>query len=69
MQRPNPVAAALMVKMKIAPQDRPKVKAECLRLLATLRLDPARSQLISGVDTDLRLSATEVRVFHTISKG
>ncbi|MGA7934353.1 MAG: hypothetical protein WCA35_12460 [Kovacikia sp.] len=32
----NPVAAALMAKMQIAPEDRPKVKAECLRVLATL---------------------------------
>ncbi|MEO0378556.1 MAG: Rpn family recombination-promoting nuclease/putative transposase, partial [Cyanobacteria bacterium P01_A01_bin.17] len=56
----NPVAAALMAKMKIAPSDRPKVKAECLRLLVTLNLDPARIQLISGfVDTYLRLNPDE----------
>lgn len=60
----NPVAAALMAKMKIAPIDRPKVKAECLRLLATLRLDPARTRLISGfVDTYLNLSREEEQVF------
>lgn len=60
----NPVAAALMAKMRIAPGDRPKVKAECLRLLATLRLDPARTRLISGfVDTYLRLSRQEEQVF------
>jgi len=60
----NPVAAALMAKMRIESTDRPKVKAECLRLLATLRLDPARTQLISGfVDTYLRLNAQEKRVF------
>ncbi len=35
----NPVASALMAKMNIAPEDRPRVKFECLRLLATLRLD------------------------------
>jgi hypothetical protein len=41
-----------------------QVKVECLRLLATLRLDPARTQLISGfVDTYLRLSEPEERVF------
>jgi hypothetical protein len=46
--------------MKIAPQDRPKVKAQCLRLLATLKLDPARMQLISGfVDTYLKLNPSE----------
>jgi hypothetical protein len=38
----NPVAAALMAKMKIAKKDRPKVKAECLRLLVTLQLNPAK---------------------------
>jgi hypothetical protein len=40
------------------------VKAECLRLLATLRLDPARTRLISGfVDTYLRLNGQEMQVF------
>lgn len=64
INQPNPVAAALMAKMQIAPKDRPKVKAECLRLLATLRLDPARTQLISGfVDTYLSLNAQEEQVF------
>ena len=54
------LAAALMAKMQIEPQDRPKVKAECLRLLVNLRLDPARTFLISGfVDTYLKLNAME----------
>lgn len=56
----NPVASALMAKMNIAKEDRPKVKAQCLRLLATLKLDPARMQLISGfVDTYLKLNRSE----------
>jgi hypothetical protein len=60
----NPVAAALMAKMKIQPEDRPKVKAECLRLLATLRLNSAKMQLISGfVDTYLRLNEAEEVTF------
>jgi hypothetical protein len=60
----NPVAAALMAKMKIQPEDRPKVKVECLRLLATLRLAPAKMQLISGfVDTYLRLNEAEEVTF------
>ena len=64
LQQENPVAAALMAKMKIKPQDRPKVKAECLRLLATLRLDPAKMQLISGfVDSYLRLNQQEETIF------
>jgi hypothetical protein len=50
------IAAALMAKMKIDQCDRPQVKAECLRLLVTLQLDPARMQLIYGfVDTYLNL--------------
>ncbi|KYC38257.1 flagellar assembly protein H [Scytonema hofmannii PCC 7110] len=64
LQQKNPVAAALMAKMRIAPEDRAKVKAECLRLLTTLRLDPARTKLISGfVDTYLELNASEEQVF------
>ncbi len=60
----NPVAAALMAKMNIAVSERPQVKAECLRLLTTLRLDPARMQLISRfVDTYLRLDDTEKQCF------
>jgi len=60
LNQPNPIASALMAKMKIAPQDRPKVKAQCLRLLTTLKLDPARMQLISGfVDTYLKLNRSE----------
>ena len=60
----NPVAAALMAKMKIQPEDRPKVKAECLRLLATLRVNSAKMQFISGfVDTYLRLNEAEEVTF------
>jgi Domain of unknown function (DUF4351) len=64
IDRPNPVAAALMAKMKIAKRDRPKVKAECLRLLVTLKLDPAKTRLISKfVDTYLRLNDMEEQTF------
>jgi hypothetical protein len=64
IDRPNPVAAALMSKMKVAKGDRPKVKAECLRLLVTLKLDPAKTRLISKfVDTYLRLNAQEEQTF------
>lgn len=66
LQQQNPVASALMAKMNIAPKDRPRVKSECLRLLATLQLDPARIQLISGfIDTYLRLNAQEEEIFQT----
>lgn len=63
LQQRNPVAAALMSKMNIAPSDRLQVKAECLRLMATLKLDYARMRLISGfVDTYLKLTAEENRL-------
>jgi hypothetical protein len=66
LQQQNPVASALMAKMNIAPKERPRVKSECLRLLATLQLDPARTQLISGfIDTYLRLNAQEEEIFQT----
>jgi predicted transposase/invertase (TIGR01784 family) len=66
LDRPNPVAAALMSKMNIAQRDRPKVKAECLRLLVTLKLDPAKTRLISKfVDSYLRLDVKEEQQFQT----
>jgi predicted transposase YdaD len=66
LRQENPVAAALMAKMQIKPQERSIVKLECLRLLATLRLDPARMQLISGfIDSYLRLNIQEEQLFQT----
>ncbi len=60
----NPVASALMAKMKMSARDRPKVKAECLRLLAGLKLDPARATLIGGfIDSYLRLTAQEMQQY------
>ena len=66
LNQPNPVASALMAKMQISIEDRPKVKAECLRLLVTLKLDPAKMQLISGfIDIYLNLDESEEKVFQT----
>jgi len=66
LNRPNPVASALMSKMNIDKSDRPKVKAECLRLLATLKVNPAKMQLISGfIDTYLKLNQAEQKKFNT----
>lgn len=66
LHKENPVAAALMAKMLIAPKDRPKVKFECLRLLSTLRIDKARTKLVSGfVDTYLKLNAAEEQIFQS----
>jgi hypothetical protein len=64
LRHPNPVASALMSRMRIDDGDRPRVKLACLRMLATLRLDPARIALISGfVDTYLKLEPHEQRLF------
>lgn len=64
VRQENPVASALMAKMKMSAKDRPKVKAECLRLLASLKLDPARTKLIGGfVDSYLKLTAEEMKQF------
>jgi predicted transposase YdaD len=64
-RRPNPVAAALMTKMRIDPADRPRVMLECLRMIATLKLDPARQSLIRQfMSAYLRLSAAEVRAYN-----
>jgi hypothetical protein len=60
VDRTNPIAAALMAKMRMEPTDRPRVKLACLRMLAKLQLDPARRELISGfVDSYLRLTIDE----------
>jgi len=66
LQQKNSVAAALMAKMRIDKSDRPMVKAQCLRLLVTLKLDPAKMQFISSfVDTYLRLNCTEETIFQS----
>ncbi|MBW4536628.1 MAG: DUF4351 domain-containing protein [Pleurocapsa minor HA4230-MV1] len=66
LKQKNPIAAALMSKMRISPQDRPTVKAQCFRLLVTLKLDLAKMQLISGfVDNYLRLNSNEEKLFQS----
>ena len=60
----NPVAAALMSTMQMTKEERPLVKLECLRLLARLKLNPARSKLIGGfMDSYLNLTAQEMKQF------
>jgi hypothetical protein len=66
LARPNPVAAALMARMRIAEADRPWVKAACLRMLVGLRLDAARIALVSGfVDSYLRLDEAGETLFRS----
>ena len=65
INRPSPVAAALMARMNIALGDRVRVKLECLRLLVTLRLNKARMRLISGfIDKYLSLNVVEQARFN-----
>ena len=64
VERTNPIAAALMAKMRMEPPDRPWAKLACLDLLGKLQLDAARRELISGfVDAYLRLTMEEEHVF------
>ncbi len=56
----NPLASALMSKMRMDVQERPIVKLISLQLLASLGLNPAQMQLISGfIDTYLKLNPEE----------
>jgi hypothetical protein len=60
----NPVASALMSKMRMDTQDRPRIKLVSLQLLASLGLNPAQVQLISGfIDTYLKLNTQEEAKF------
>ena len=56
----NPLANALMAKMQMTPQEHVQVKLECLRLILTGKLNPARMKMLTGfVDTYLQLSEDE----------
>ncbi len=60
----NPVASALMAKMRMDKAERYRVKLLSLQLLASLGLNPAQVQLISGfIDTYLKLNAQETALF------
>jgi len=63
-RRPNPAAAALMARMNIRPEDRVKAKLQILRLLATMRLDLEKMNLIAGfVENYLTLTTKEELAF------
>ena len=63
-RKDSPVASALMAKMRIAPEDRARVKLECIRMIAGLRLNKAKTHLVLGfVDTYLRLSQEEKNLY------
>jgi predicted transposase YdaD len=65
VRTPNPVASALMTRMQIATEDRPRVKLECMRMIATLKLDKARSLLIAKfMNNYLNLTSRETIVYN-----
>jgi hypothetical protein len=62
----NPLANALMAKMQMTEAERKQVKVECLRLILTQQLDPARMQMLAGfVDTYLKLPPQDEQWFET----
>lgn len=64
LTKDNPVASALMAKMGIKSADRVTAKKECLRMIARLKLDSARTHLLGGfVDSYIKLLETERRKF------
>jgi len=64
LKQPNPVAAALMAKMHIAPKERAIAKLECLRMLTRLKVDSSQQRLISGfIDTYLQLTERETELY------
>lgn len=66
VHKTNPIVAALMARMQIAPGEQVQVKLACLRMLAKLQLDPARQQLISGfVDAYLQLTMEQEQKFES----
>src|ERR1051325_3535318 len=64
--RPSPTAAALLARMGMRAEERPRVKLEALRMLTRLGLPAARRRFLSGfIDTYLRLDAQETLRFET----
>jgi len=60
----NPVAAALMSCMRIEDNERSRAKLECVRLLLRLKLDQAKTEVITRfIDTYLNLDGKERRLF------
>ena len=64
LRQANPAATALMVRMSIPPGDRPKVKAQIMRLVLTMRLTPDKMGLIVAfVERYLELTSKEMVAF------
>lgn len=65
LDKPNPVASALMAEMNIDKKDEPEVKARCIAMMLGLKLDDPRTQLLTGfIDSYLKLDEQENQVFN-----
>ncbi len=60
----NPLASALMAKMNIRAEDMPYAKLECLRIIATQRIDAKKTSILASfVESYLRLNAEQEKIF------
>jgi len=58
VRKANPMACALMSRMRVSPDEWVRVKSESLRLLSTLEMEPGRRRMIARyIDTYMPLSA------------
>jgi len=61
----NPVAAALLSKMGFKQEEKVRVKVEFMRMLARMKPDPARMELLGGFfETHLKLNRQEEEQFY-----
>jgi hypothetical protein len=60
LNRPSPIVAALMLRMNVAPEDRRRVTLECLRMMATFRMDRSKMRFLSAfIGATARLTRQE----------
>jgi len=70
LKRDNPAASALMAKMGVKPEDRPKVRAACLGMIVRLKLpEKKRRPIMRFIDAYLPLSAEQKEEFKQEIKG
>jgi predicted transposase YdaD len=70
LKRDNPAASALMAKMGVRPEDRPKVRAACLGMIVRLKLpEKKRRPIIRFIDAYLPLSVAQKEEFKQEIKG
>jgi hypothetical protein len=64
LKRDNPAASALMAKMGVKPEDRPKARAACLGMIVRLKVpEKKRRPIMRFIDAYLPLSAEQKEEF------